>query len=652
MFTRVGKILLLLVLLALLAGCGTNSLTTSQQGNFSNIPTGKGNQPEQGTDGKPRPLPDGHRENILVANGITYIGSDDGQIYAFDEQSGRILWQSKQSANFLEAFVDGTIISTDQAGNTIYGLNATNGALLWRQATPDIDHVQTANGVVYVDTGNAAHPAYIYALQAHSGTLLWQHAQGPDGLGTVSVINGRVYDAPLAEAPDGSTGPQTITVLDASDGHALWNITIPMQDGIVRDGITEANGVAYIGTNHGSVYAVRPQTGQIIWHVSQSASSFANQDIVQVTPVVSNGIVFAGSVEHVFAYRAADGRQLWEYSVRTNGGPGFGMQPFVDNGVVYFVSGFPFGSLVAVRASDGTLIWQNQQVSVDPSDLILSDGLLVNLVNTLTAWRTSDGSQVWQRTTDNSAGPPGSGRPVIVSDGIIYVGGEDGVLHAFRLSDGSQLWQYKLPELPVQQPPVYTASITFSKTTTYDQAMQIVGDLGLKTLIICRAAWTPEDSRQSYAGSYTLDVTANTNSAPLWLNRLQATPGVTQAQALEGPVSCPAEIITPGQLRFLPENQAGTYLQVSFASGTPYIKAWESLNALGFRLADPCYEQARARGDKPVWRPMGEEGSFAQTSTLLLATTTLNATTWRQQLQSVAGVKNIQILVSGTACNS
>jgi outer membrane protein assembly factor BamB len=465
----------------------------------------------------------------------------------------------------------------------------------------------------------------------------------------VSLINGRVYDAPLVEARDGSTSPQTITVLDASSGRVLWQITIPKQDGYARDGVVEANGVAYIGTNHGSVYALRPQTGHLIWHVSQSASSFVDQDFMWITPVVSGGIVFAGSIEHMFAYRANDGKQLWEYRVQTDDGPSFGMQPLVKNGVVYLVSSPPLSRLVALRASDGTLIWQRQQGEIDPRDLLLANGLLVNLAATLTTWRTSDGTQVWQRATDNYAGPPGPGRPVVVGDGAIYVGGEDGVLHAFQLNDGTELWHYKLPELPVQQPPVYMALITFSTTTTYDQAIQTVSDLGLKTSYLCQDGWVPEDGRQGYPSDHVLAVTATPNSAPLWLDRLQATPAVTHTQVPQGPMSCPAEHIPLNGLQFLPESQVGTYLQVSFASDTAYLSAWESLNALGFRLADPCYEQARAQGSKPTWQPMGEEDSFAQTHTLVLATD-LNAAIWRQQLQSVAGIGNIQVLTAEAAC--
>lgn len=63
MFTRARNIFLLLALLALLASCGTPSLPGiphTPQATFSTLPTGTDNEPEQGTDGKPRPLPNGH----------------------------------------------------------------------------------------------------------------------------------------------------------------------------------------------------------------------------------------------------------------------------------------------------------------------------------------------------------------------------------------------------------------------------------------------------------------------------------------------------------------------------------------------------------------------------------------------------------------
>ncbi len=107
-------------------------------------------------------------------------------------------------------------------------------------------------------------------------------------------------------------------------------------------------------------------------------------------------------------------------------------------------------------------------------------------------------------------------------------------------------------------------------------------------------------------------------------------------------MSCPAYQV--GQ-KFNPPHispgQVGTYLRVIFSSGN-YDAALNAINNLGFRVANPCYEQARARGSKPAWSLMGQEDSFAQAYTLVLATTNNNAATWQSQLRSLHGVTKVE----------
>ena len=84
-------------------------------------------------------------------------------------------------------------------------------------------------------------------------------------------------------------------------------------------------------------------------------------------------------------------------------------------------------------------------------------------------------------------------------------------------------------------------------------------------------------------------------------------------------------------------------MRVTFAYTAQYATALDATNALGFRLADPCYEQSRARGTKPTWHSMGQADSFTRTRTLLLATTAFNATDWAKQLGAVAGVVKVEV---------
>jgi outer membrane protein assembly factor BamB len=648
MFKHQEKLLLLLALFMLLSlvGCGTNSVTATQQSGFTTIPTGKGSDPEPGTDGLARPRPEGHQESILSANGITYVGSDNGQLYAFDARNGKLHWQIRQSVNYLRALANGIIYTLDRASsNTLYALNAADGAILWRYTrAQDINSVHVVDSTIYLNTGNSAYPVSIDALNASSGALLWQYKSNIPL--DFDIRNNHIYLVPQQDGRDSSLTDQVVTVLDANSGRILWHLTISVQDGFTRGGILEDNGVTYIVTNQGSLYALSAATGQVRWHTSQPADENGpgKEELNASTPVFRNGVVYAGSVNNLFAYRASDGRQLWKYHSLVVSGPPLSMQPFVENGMVYFETRPPAGMLVALKASDGTVVWQRQQESGAPDGLAFVAGLLIDQVGDITAWRASDGSKVWKHNTDNGEGPPGPGSPVVISGGVIYVGGSNGLLLALRVSDGQQLWQYQIAELPVQEPPVYSASVTFKSSTPYDSAIQLVSDLGLKTFAECRFTWVAQDDRDLYASAHVLTVAANTNSAPLWLERLQAMPEITQVQSDDGPRSCPNNPINAQSVQRLPENQAGTYVQVSFVSGPAYLKAWESLNALGFRVADPCYEQARAQGHKPAWHSMSQEESFAQKHNLVLATTPFNAITWRQQLQNLVDNGQIEIL--------
>ena len=165
--------------------------------------------------------------------------------------------------------------------------------------------------------------------------------------------------------------------------------------------------------------------------------------------------------------------------------------------------------------------------------------------------------------------------------------------------------------------------------------------LGLKTFADCHPYWwTKGDDKDLYPGLHLLTVAATVNSAPLWLDRLKATPGVEGAEA-NGPHSC-ANFRPGSGFRYIPDGQTGTFVRVTFADTAKYATELDVINALGFRLADLCYEQARARGAKPTWHSMGRADSFGKMHTLLLATTIYNATDWAKQLWAVAGVVKVE----------
>ncbi len=190
--------------------------------------------------------------------------------------------------------------------------------------------------------------------------------------------------------------------------------------------------------------------------------------------------------------------------------------------------------------------------------------------------------------------------------------------------------------------PVYAAIVEFSTPVTYAQALKIVTDLGLQTFADCTVTWKPEGDRQLFQDDHLFTVASTVSGVALWVDRLKAVPGIVRVDNASGPHSCPLIPVSRDPAHLLPEH-AGTYVRVTFSNAVQsYDTALAAMNDLGFRLANPCYEQARARGTKPAWSMMGQEDAFGKTHTLLLATTFYNSVQWKKQLATVTGVVNIE----------
>ncbi len=126
------------------------------------------------------------------ANGIIYVGSENGNTYAFKASDGTLLWQ--QNTGFANASAPTVEHGTVYIGSgSIYALNAQNGAVRWKYPTSDVvtSSPVLVNGIVYV----SSYGGYVYALDAATGNLRWRFSVA--GLAriydTPTVTNGVVY---------------------------------------------------------------------------------------------------------------------------------------------------------------------------------------------------------------------------------------------------------------------------------------------------------------------------------------------------------------------------------------------------------------------------------------------------------------------------
>ncbi len=117
------------------------------------------------------------RTQPVVAGGILYIGSLDGNMYALNAMTGEIIWTRETGGPIRHsaAVVDGKVFFGSHDTN-IYALDAATGGALW--SFPTGAGISTApvvgNGMVYIGSRDG----FFYALDADTGYLQWKYETG------------------------------------------------------------------------------------------------------------------------------------------------------------------------------------------------------------------------------------------------------------------------------------------------------------------------------------------------------------------------------------------------------------------------------------------------------------------------------------------
>ena len=289
-------------------------------------------------------------------------------VYALDENTGSVVWwNSSDYANSeydIPTYADGMVYVGEGAHDYVCALNATTGWLIWSYPSGQILRAAptVANGIVYVCSDSGI----ISALNATTGALKWNYTMDTDCWQSATVSGGVVF----------ACSNDQIYALNASTGVVLWTCYL----GLCAAAPTVSGGVAYASgyttggglanpfekvsgagkSTGGSLLALNASTGAILWN----STSLTIQSLVETTPAVSNGLVYASAwMANLCALNASTGDIVWN---RTIGD--LYSSPVVANGIVYaggshspsiinrtWVSGGP--QVYALNATSGAVIW-------------------------------------------------------------------------------------------------------------------------------------------------------------------------------------------------------------------------------------------------------------------------------------------------------
>ncbi|NIB43544.1 PQQ-binding-like beta-propeller repeat protein [Pseudomaricurvus alkylphenolicus] len=395
------------------------------------------------------------RAQPVVTPEMTYVGSQDGTVYALDTQTGCIHWAFRA-----ESEVRGAIqITRDETGKpatlifgdfkaNAYAVDIASGSLLWKvkaHAHPMASitgSLAVYNNTAYVPVSSseviaAARPDYsccsfrgaLVAIDRNTGAIIWQtnttdkprptkkssagvQLYGPSGApiwssptvdakrNLIYVTTGQNYSSPATNTSD------AVIALDANTGAIRWSTQVTTNDAWNGACVRKT---ANCPDEDGPDFDI----GTSAMLVTSNKHEGRSKDVIVIGQ--KSGMVYALDAD-------ANGRILWKRRVGRGGTMG---------GVHWGLSSN--GSDVFVGVSD---LKTNNSYTVGPA----RPG--INSLNLLT------GAFNWRRMLPDVCKKDiafvcysGVSAAVSSSAGVVYAGGLDGMLRAFDAHSGNILWE-------------------------------------------------------------------------------------------------------------------------------------------------------------------------------------------------------------------
>jgi len=344
--------------------------------------------------------------SISISNdGIIYLGSNDGYVYAWDSYTGVEQWRVSNITN-----------SNISSPNSMY-------------TTPAIG----LDGTIYI----GSNAGYLYALNPANGSLKWSYyAGGPLQSSPMIDSNGFIYFG---------AGTKMFAIGDGQyKAYSKWIDPYDTGDNVNSSPALGTNGYLYFGSNNGYVYALNSFTGFKIWDVSlnipsgvhpiYTSAAVDNSDNV----IIGNGSYMDGTL---YCLNGLTGGILWQKTYDDpNNGP-FYNTPAIKDDTIYF-STIPYVYAINRTTGDFTFRFKSENCYytspiVDPSGSIYVASLQARDTIYDTGFKKNDGilhclspvdlSVIWQiKVCENGRLAP----PVIDNNGIIYTSSTANAIYA------------------------------------------------------------------------------------------------------------------------------------------------------------------------------------------------------------------------------
>ena len=292
--------------------------------------------------------------------------------------------------------------------------------------------IATPTATPAVEGGDAIPPlqvAWKYSMR-HFDIFPWAPIEtaGP------VVAGDRVYVA--------SARGQAVYSLDVHSGVSKWAFHPRAR---VEASPAVGGGRVYASTAKGVLFGISADTGEELWHVELGGVSTSHL----LYDESADRVIVPTGDNKVHCVDAKTGTEQWVYrrdapSDLTIWGTASPVKVALSNGDAYVV-GFSDGTLVAIKATNGTPVWEQRLVAAgrfrDIDGQVATDGSRIYVTafgDNLYALERDSGRVVW-------SAPPGGATGVTVIAGKLVHGTDTGDVIARDPADGRELWRWHLP---------------------------------------------------------------------------------------------------------------------------------------------------------------------------------------------------------------
>ena len=315
-----------------------------------------------------------------------FAGAYDGQVAAFDVETGKKVWSIKTELRL-----------TAGPG---YG----DGLLTFGTADGDL-----------------------VALDAATGEQRWREAIGSEILAAPAIGSGIV----VVRTVDGR-----LRGYSAANGSIAWNIEQNLPTLTLRGNTAPrvAGPLVVSGFNNGRVAAYEVANGDAAWEVA-IANPTGRSELERLVDV-SAGLSIVGNDVYVVGYHGRavgidleTGVVLWQQEMSSYAGLG------ADVNSVYVTT--DFDAVVALDRMSGTQLWRNEALRLRDvtAPTRFANTLVVGDYEGYVHWLSPDNGEFLAR--EHAAGTRISGAPLVIGQNV-YVQGDDGSLAAFTVRRDEQ----------------------------------------------------------------------------------------------------------------------------------------------------------------------------------------------------------------------